>query len=302
MKKTYFFFLALAAMAASPAQNAAPKKDSDEDALRRAIEAVDRAKEKMDKDSASTPAAAPAARAVQPKTPPAVPSSTAAKTAAASRPAATATAAPKKQPASSDGFFTKIVGEDDNFIQYKEGIAIFRKNVEVDRPDLKIWCQELAMTMNRPEAGKTGKPAPAAKDDSGDAFSADNLKKAVAKGTAGSVVVIWRKTDKGEILANCREAIYDGATGNIVLKGKPEVLQNLQQFAFGKTDDATLTLYKNGNIGGKFGVEHFQEPKGLEVRRRLLSSVPPKKKEAVESIDVPVPPPAAETNENSSSN
>lgn len=299
MKKTYFFFLALAAMAASPAQNAAPKKDSDEDALRRAIEAVDRAKEKIDKDSASTPAAAPNARAVQPKTTPAVPSATTAKPAPTSKPATTATAAPQKP--ASGGFFTKIVGEDDNLFRHKEGIFIFRKNVEVDRPDLKIWCQELEVTVNRPEDNsKASQPAP--KDDSGDGFSASNIKKAVAKSSAGSVVVIWRKTDKGEMVANCREAVYDGATGNIVLKGKPEVLQALQQFAFGKTDDATLTLHKNGDVSGKFGIEHFQEPKGREMRRRLLSSVPPKKKEAVEAIDVPVPPPATETTENSSRN
>lgn len=300
-------FLALAAIAAGHAQNVAPKKESDEEVLRRAIEAVDRAKEKIDKGDTSTPApppkpapapAASASKATPPKTtPPATP---------AVKPVSSATgqATEKKPAARQDLVPTTIIGEEDAIFQNKEGIIIFRKNVEVNKSDLKIWCQELHLTLNRTDSKK---PAPAAASrqeaDSGDMLGAGNLKTAVAKAAPGGVVVIWRKTLDGEMVANCREAVYDGATGTITLKGKPEVLKDVQTFVFGKSDSDTMLMTKTGYGKGAKGFQYFNTiQQGQEVRRRLLSSIPPKKKEAIESIDVPVPPPATGTNDNSPSN
>ena len=154
-------------------------------------------------------------------------------------------------------------------------MIIFRTNVLVDREDLKIWCDELQVTLNQKPQKKVAETPPTkeAPEDS-DVFSAQNVKQAVAKSPSTGAVVIWRKTPKGEIVAMGREAIYDGASGNITLKGAPEVLQDMKVHLRSEGEAQQIVLMKNGNVKGSTTSAAVPEAEAREIRKRIFARAP----------------------------
>jgi lipopolysaccharide export system protein LptA len=173
-----------------------------------------------------------------------------------------------------------IRAEDQVFWSANDNVAIFEKNVIVNRPDLRIWCDVLEVSLIPPaeEAEGTTPPDPGKSDspkpESSSTMNEDSLKQAIAK-SKGGVVVIRRRTEKGEVVATCQEAVYDGPTGNIVLKQRPELIQDLKLHVIG-TD--VITLFRDGNIRASKRPEMqlIQPSAGRDIRRKLLSNIPPR--------------------------
>jgi lipopolysaccharide export system protein LptA len=180
-----------------------------------------------------------------------------------------------------------VITGDEGFFDRTKGIFIFVKEVFVDKPDVHIWCDELEVLLNLGEMDKKETAtATADKKKKGQKLNADNVKQANARAKQ-NLSVLWRQTAKGEIVAVAREFYYDGKTGNILLKGKAQVLQNLTMHITGNGDNAQLTLYKNGNFGGPFTMHQMQEKDGREIRKNLLNMVPGKYKQSVKNLPKP---------------
>ncbi len=189
----------------------------------------------------------------------------------------------------------------DGMMDYRksQGVVIFQDNVSLVREiparneqNLIIWCGELEIRMNTGEQ----KSAAVASSATVGGFDMKDVKKAIARATPGGMVVIWRKTEKGEQLAVCREATYDGATGDIQLKGKPEVLEDMKNYAFSRNENDFLNLLKNGNINGSVSFQGTSGEEAHQLRRRLFSHVPGQT--AVEEEPKKAPAPKAGATEN----
>lgn len=278
--------LALIASAAAQQTPAPPKKTSDAAALEEAIRAVDRATEKP---GTTTKPAAPG-DTPSPETPPAnrAPAQPKPKP-----PDSPKTPKPKSPPATQ----TQITGLEDAELDNARNIITFRKNVVVDRPDLKIWCDRLEIALNRgPAKPAKDKPAKPAKPEEGekDAFGAESIKTATATAANGGRVVIWRKTESGDVVAVGRQAVYMAADGTFTITGLPEVLRDMRMHFHSPGDADKLVMFKNGNArGGKKQDVNLSEVRAKEIRQRLFSHVPGKRPaEAAPASDAPAAPPS----------
>ena len=71
------------------------------------------------------------------------------------------------------------------------------------------------------------------------------FKQAVA---TGAKVIVKRLNDKGgEDVGQSRKAVYSAHTGDLVLSGGPAQLQSGERLVKTSSDDATITLKKDGN-------------------------------------------------------
>lgn len=240
-----------------------PPKTDDTAALEEAVRAVDRAKEKSEATKKSEGAP------VDPGTKPAKP---AAPTPAAKEPSA---AKPAKGKSDAPATQTQITGLEDAELDNARNIIIFRKNVVVDRPDLKIWCDQLEIALNRGQTKPTTRPAPEKKDEEADAFSAETIKSATATASGGGLVVIWRKTETGDVVAVGRKAVYTAADGAFTITGLPEVLRDMSLHFHSPGEADKLIMFKNGSArGSKKQDLNLSTVRAKEIRQRLFSHVP----------------------------
>ncbi|MGI8603281.1 MAG: LptA/OstA family protein [Verrucomicrobiales bacterium] len=177
-----------------------------------------------------------------------------------------------------------VITADEKGIYSRDGVAIFTVNVAVNRSDLKIWCDRLEVALDQPkDAAESNAPPdpdkpPEPKTEGPAPLKQENVKTAIATSKDG-LVLIWRKTDSDEILATCREALYDGKTGNITLKNRPEVLKGLTTHILGRDETSEMILFKSGDMTMPRRPEtsfNLSPPEGREIRRRLLGHMPPK--------------------------
>jgi lipopolysaccharide export system protein LptA len=299
--------LTAASLAAAPKPGARP---DDAAALEDAIRAVDRAAEKNDEpkkaaggESAAKPAKPAKPTKPAPDDPAATPTRAAADAPRASAPAPasrTGTEAAKPKPSSPAVTQTRITGLEDAELDNARNVIIFRKNVVVDRADLKIWCDSFEIALNRGGAPKSAKPAGEVQpSEEPDALSAQSIKSATATGSSGGLVVIWRKTGTGEVVAVGRKAVYNASDGTFTITGRPEVLNNMTEYFHSQGEADKLTLFKNGSARGMKKVElNLNDIRAREIRQRLFSHVPARPagdgdEAAVTPADRGLPPPVA---------
>jgi len=270
--------LSLAPVAAQNPPSRPPTKPDDAAALEAAIRAVDRAAEKNAPAKKEEPADGPStgkpATATQPSKP-AAPTKDEASPGGKPDGGGAAGAKPAK-PKAAAVTQTQITGLEDAELDNARNLIIFRKNVVVDRPDLKIWCDQLEIALNREPAKPAPGGAPKPKtDQEPDAFGAESIKSATATAAEGGLVVVWRKTDTGDVVAVGRRAVYTAADGAFTITGVPEVLQNMS-FHFHSPGEADrLIMFKNGSARGSKKTDlNLSAPRAREIRQRMFSHVP----------------------------
>jgi lipopolysaccharide export system protein LptA len=267
----------LATASLAMAQKPGAKPD-DAAALEEAIRAVDRAAGKS--SPSKKPETAPAAESpVAPPAKPAKPSS-----GGAAAPGTPATPKPKPadpsdakpvKPKTPAVIQTQITGLEDAELDNARNLIIFRKNVVVDRPDLKIWCDTLEIALNRRDQAKPAKPAPAKSDEEPDAFGAESIKSATATAPSGGLVVIWRKTESGDVVAVGKKAVYTAADGTFTITGLPEVLRDMSLHFYSPGEADKLVMFKNGSArGSKKQDLNLSAVRAKEIRQRMFSHVP----------------------------
>jgi lipopolysaccharide export system protein LptA len=270
-------FPAAPASAQKPADRP-PTRPDDAAALEEAIRAVDRAAEKKSPAKKEEPgegvAKSKPANGAQPAKPAAP---TTGEVAPGAKPdGAAAGGAKPAKPKAVAVTQTQITGLEDAELDNARNLIIFRKNVVVDRPDLKIWCDQLEIALNRepakPGPGGNAKPKT---DQEPDAFGAESIKSATATAADGGLVVVWRKTDTGDVVAVGRRAVYTAADGAFTITGVPEVLQNMS-FHFHSPGEADrLIMFKNGSARGSKKTDlNLSAPRAREIRQRMFSHVP----------------------------
>ena len=204
---------------------------------------------------------------------------------------------PPASPAAPQSNDTIITAEEGAFYSSIDGVAIFEKLVRVIRPTMRIWCDVLDVALNMdeispkkpappasganpatPEPEPAAEPGAGAKDKEKEGLDAESIRQAIAK-SKENLVVIWRRTPEGEIIALCREAHYDGKTGNLILKNRPEVMKDSKLHLTGNDENAVITLYNDGRqrIEGRVQSRFMTSPsEARELRRRLLDHIPKK--------------------------
>jgi lipopolysaccharide export system protein LptA len=151
----------------------------------------------------------------------------------------------------------------------------FRKNVVVDRPDLKIWCDQLEILLNRSPAKAAPSDKAGGSADESDALGANTIKTATASSGDGGLVVVWRKTLTGDVVAVGRRAVYTATDGTFTITGLPEVLRDMTLHFHSPGEADKLVLYKNGRARGSKRTDlNLSLVKAREVRQRMFSHVP----------------------------
>ncbi len=299
-----FLIFATPLLAQTPA-TPARKPPSYEDQLKQAIDAVDAAKANgsradAEMTSATADRAAKEAEAVATaarvrdtvrNAPTAAPSSSQAAALNEARTRlgqATGTAHPTDKPAPANAKSaqpaqsqdTVITCQGDAFYSNKDNLAIFNDSVFVRRPDLRMWGDKFEVLMKKgalpdgsddDDGPKPARPAePAAEKKKDDGLGSDNVEKALMRGRR---VVIIRRTAEDDIVANCREAIYDGKTGDMVLRGDAEVLRNMQVHITVPGDSTLVLDKKTGNARYTAGTSELiqDRAKAKEIRARMTA-------------------------------
>jgi lipopolysaccharide export system protein LptA len=157
---------------------------------------------------------------------------------------ATPLASPVKQPVPT------VIESETSFFDSREGFGVFVGDVILNHPEFHLTSDELEVYMNkeekpaeaaeqnaappiqRPTAGELAEKGAATDTTKGPAPSerkvGGNLKKAIAKGKR---VIVNKMAPDGEMqVGTGREAEYDGATGDMFLRGMPQIQKgrNLQ--------------------------------------------------------------------------
>ncbi len=147
-----------------------------------------------------------------------------------------------------------IINAGTSFFDSKAGFGVFVDNVTVDHPEFDLVCDELQVFMEKeavdaaakPEAGAAPAPPPAPAGPTAGELAASgaadqpasggtspsaegggdsSLKRAIAKGRK---VVITKMGAKGQLQTGIgREADYDGKTGDVILRGWPQVQEGM---------------------------------------------------------------------------
>jgi hypothetical protein len=155
------------------------------------------------------------------------------------------------------------------FFDSREGFGVYVDSVVVKDPRFHMTCDELQVYMNKEEekgpdgktsatpapppakqptaaellaSGAADKPATAAdKKDDGNS----SLKRAIAKGRK---VIINKMSDKGELQTGIgREADYDGKTGDMILRGWPQI-QEGRNLTVAKEPSTYFLIKANGQF------------------------------------------------------
>jgi lipopolysaccharide export system protein LptA len=245
-----------------------PASKDDAAALEAAIRAVDRATDKNQTEKKTDgPGKAVPAVPAQPVPGPARPGATKPESSPAKP------VKPKTPPVTQ----TLITGLEDAELDNARNIIVFRKNVVVDRPDLKIWCDQLEIALNQKSDNPGAAAPPAAPQAAGepDVFGAESIKSATATSSNGGLVVIWRKTETGDVVAVGRKAVYTSADGAFTITGLPEVLRDMSFHFHSPGESDRLVLFKNGSArGSKKQDLNLSQVRAREIRQRMFSHVP----------------------------
>ena len=164
-----------------------------------------------------------------------------------------------------------IVDAGSSFFDSRQGFGVFVDNVVLNHPSFHLTCDELQVYMNKeeeddskadPKKTAAGAKPPTASElaASGAADSAGeskekkdngNLKRAIAKGRK---VLINKMSDKGVPQTGIgREADYDGATGDMILRGWPQ-MQEGQNLTVATEPTTYFVIKANGQftaLGGR---------------------------------------------------
>jgi lipopolysaccharide export system protein LptA len=172
------------------------------------------------------------------------------------------------------------------FFDSRQGFGVYVDTVVVNHPQFHLTCDELQVYMDKEaegEKGADGKPVttatpppvkgptagelaasgaadkPATAADKEKAAGGGGLKRAIAKGRR---VLINKMSDKGEPQTGIgREADYDGKTGDIILRGWPQIQEGRNLTV--ATEPSTYFLIKaNGQFqtfGGRSQTRLLQE-------------------------------------------
>lgn len=184
---------------------------------------------------------------------------------------------------------TQISGLEDAILDNARNTITFRKNVVVDRPDLKIWCDQLEILLNRSPAKAAPSDKAGGAADKSDALGANTIKTATASSGDGGLVVVWRKTLTGDVVAVGRRAVYTANDGTFTITGMPEVLRDMTLHFHSPGEADKLVLYKNGSArGSKRQDLNLSVVKAREIRQRMFSHVPGRRPpEATEASPAP---------------
>lgn len=146
---------------------------------------------------------------------------------------------------------TEITANEATFDQ-KANLAVFIGDVVVKDPEFNVSCDKLTAHLKsepKPKPGAEPAPKPA---DGAEKKKGGGLEKAVAESTGTQRVIITQdKTEAdGTIsrsMGKADKATYDAVSGDIVLYGSPEVLQNINKVI--ATDPSTvMTLNRDGRM------------------------------------------------------
>lgn len=184
---------------------------------------------------------------------------------------------------------TQISGLEDAVLDNARNTITFRKNVVVDRPDLKIWCDQLEILLNRSPAKAAPSDKAGGAAEESDALGANTIKTATASSGDGGLVVVWRKTLTGDVVAVGRRAVYTATDGTFTITGMPEVLRDMTLHFHSPGETDKLVLYKNGSArGSKRQDLNLSMVKAREIRQRMFSHVPGRRPpEATEASQEP---------------
>lgn len=180
-----------------------------------------------------------------------------------------------------------VIDAGSSFFDSKAGFGVFVDDVVLDHPEFHLTSDELEVYMNKEEsapadAPKTtatpGKPPVILKGPTAGELFADgaadekssgpapserksggNIKTAIAKGRK---VLINKMSAKGEPqIGMGREAVYDGATGDMILRGWPQIQEGKNLTV--ATEPSTYFVIKaNGNfqaLGGRAQTRIIQQ-------------------------------------------
>lgn len=172
-----------------------------------------------------------------------------------------------------------VIDAGSSFFDPKANFGVFVDDVVLDHPQFHLNCDELEVYMNKEEEpGAKKEDAPKAsgptasdlvKEGAADAGSqgqapserkaGGNIKSAIAKGRK---VLITKMNAKGEPQTGIgRQAVYDGATGDMILRGWPQIQEGRNLTV--ATEPSTYFVIKaNGNfqaLGGRAQTRIIQE-------------------------------------------
>ncbi len=169
-----------------------------------------------------------------------------------------------------------IINANEMYFDGTGSIIVYVGNVDVRKPGLHITCDEFEVHMKKqpkteaPPPVKPGaaavapaaaniaalatKPAtaapgtPAAATTSSKSSNEDNIEKAIAR---GRMVIIEKQGVAGETqIGQCREATYEGSTGNIYLRVWPQV-QKGNNIITAAEETTLMTLTEAGDFNAK---------------------------------------------------
>lgn len=106
-----------------------------------------------------------------------------------------------------------VVDAGNGFFDSKTGFGVFVDDVVLDHPNFHLTADQLEIYMLPEDPAKGALP--------GKNGVGGNLKTAIAKGRK---IIITKQTANGEVETGCgREAVYDGVTGDMLLRGWPQM-------------------------------------------------------------------------------
>jgi len=152
---------------------------------------------------------------------------------------------------------TEITAQRSTFDQ-KTRQAVFIGSVVVKDPEFNVKCDRLIADLKKaPAAGEDAPLDPLATSDGAGkkAGKGGGLEKATAEANPGGIVVITQQKLEADgtvslNIGKSKKAVYDSATGNIVLTGMPTVQQGINVCA--ATEEGTVMIL---NRDGKMDVQ-----------------------------------------------
>jgi len=181
---------------------------------------------------------------------------------------------------------TVITATKSGYFNSESSTGIFTGNVKARSPQMSIDCEELEIHMLKTTPGTASKKANAVTDSDIVVPDADKKKKgglpagnridvAYARGT---MVTIEKRTEDGEIqVAHCnQEAIFDGKTDEITLRGWPQV-QRGNKFMEATDPRCIIIIDQKGRLTAKGGLFRttLVDDKPKEMAPAASSTPPP---------------------------
>jgi lipopolysaccharide export system protein LptA len=153
-----------------------------------------------------------------------------------------------------------IITADTNFFDPSNSISVFQGNVKANHPDFDIDCEELEIHMKKSAKSAAAAPTapstaaidptkqtanPTTNPTPAPAEAQSGIEKAIAK---GPLVTIIQKAPDGSIkIGKGRHVTYDGKTGDITLRGMPQI-QDGNNTIIATSPDTVLVITADSKI------------------------------------------------------